>query len=49
MTAQTPFRQYAVGTKVYNAGTAAANQCPTGVFPGNGAMAITAPGGMNVS
>jgi hypothetical protein len=49
MDAQTPFRTYDVGTKVYNAGTAAANQVPGGVFPGIGAMGITAPGGMAVS
>jgi hypothetical protein len=48
MTAQTPFRQYDNGTKVYNAGTAAANQIPGGVFPGLGAMGVTAPGGMSV-
>lgn len=49
MDAQTPYRQFDVGTKVYNAGTAAANQVPGGVFPGLGAMGVGAPGGMNVS
>jgi hypothetical protein len=49
MDAQTPFRTYDVGTRVYNAGTAAANQVPVGVFPGLGAMGVTAAGGMSVN
>jgi hypothetical protein len=48
MDAQTPWRTYDLGTKVYSGGTAAANQIPSGVFPGNGAMGVTAPGGMAV-
>jgi hypothetical protein len=48
MDASSPFRTYEIGTKVLNAGTVAANQVAGGVFPGNGAMAVTAAGGMNV-
>jgi hypothetical protein len=48
MDASSPFRSYDIGTKVINAGTVAANQVAGGVFPGNGAMAVTAAGGMNV-
>jgi hypothetical protein len=48
MDASSPFRTYDIGTRVFNGGTAAANQVPGGVFPGNGAMAITAAGGMNI-
>jgi len=46
MSSQIPFRQFDIGTKVYNAGTASFNQVPGGVFPGMGAMGVTAPGGM---
>lgn len=49
MDASAPFRNYEIGTKLFNGGTAAANQVPGGVFPGNGAMAVTAAGGMNVA
>jgi hypothetical protein len=49
MDASTPFRTYEIGTKVYNGGTTAANQIPGGVFPGMGAMAVNAAGGMNIS
>ena len=48
MDASSPFRTYEIGTKVLNAGTAVTNQVAGGVFPGNGAMAVTAAGGMNV-
>jgi hypothetical protein len=48
MDASSPYRTYELGTKVFNGGTAAANQIPGGVFPGNGAMAVTTAGGMNV-
>ena len=48
MDAQSPFRTYDVGTKVYNAGTALANQVAGGVFPGMGAMAVSVAGGMNI-
>ena len=48
MDAQSPFRSYDIGTKVYNAGTASANQVAGGVFPGMGAMAVTTAGGMNI-
>jgi hypothetical protein len=48
MDAQSPFRTYDIGTKVYNAGTAAANQVAGGVFPGMGAMAVSVAGGMNI-
>jgi hypothetical protein len=47
--AQSPYRQYDIGTRVLNVGTASANQVPSGVYPGNGAMAVTAVTGMNVS
>jgi hypothetical protein len=47
--AQSPYRQYDIGTRLYNAGTATANQVPSGVYPGNGAMAVTAATGMNIS
>lgn len=49
MDASAPFRNYEIGTKVYNGGTTSANQIPGGVFPGMGAMAVNAAGGMNVS
>lgn len=48
MSGQTPFRTYGVGTKVYNAGTSSANQVPSGVFPGLGAMGVSAGTGMSV-
>jgi hypothetical protein len=44
--AQTPWRQFEVGTKVLNLGTASANQVPSGVFPGLGAMQVSAGSGM---
>ena len=47
-TAQTPFRQYVNGCAVINAGTASANQIGGGVFPGGGAMAVSAGSGMAV-
>lgn len=46
MSAQVPFRQFDVGTKVLNVGTASANQVPSGVFPGLGAMQVSAGSGM---
>jgi hypothetical protein len=46
--AQTPFRQFDNGSKVINAGTASANQIGGGVFPGGGAMAVSAGSGMAV-
>lgn len=49
MSAQTPFRTYEVGTRVYNAGTASANQVPSGVFPGLGAMQVSAGSGLAVT
>jgi hypothetical protein len=49
MTAQSPFRQYDVGSRVINVGTASVNQVPSGVFPGLGAMAVVAASGMNVT
>jgi hypothetical protein len=48
MDAQSPFRAFDIGTRVLNIGTASANQVPSGVYPGNGAMAVTATTGMNV-
>src|ERR1039457_1285961 len=49
MSAQSPFRQYDVGTRVYNAGSASANQVPGGVFPGLADMKVTPGSGMNLS
>ena len=46
--AQTPFRQFLNGASVINNGTASANQTGGGVFPGGGAMAVTAGSGMAV-
>lgn len=46
--AENPLRQFDIGTRVFNAGTTAANQVPGGVFPGGGAMAVNAGSGMNV-
>jgi hypothetical protein len=43
-----PFRQYDVGTRVFNAGTATGVQVPGGVFPGLGAMQVTASSGLSV-
>lgn len=45
---QNPFRQFDVGTRVYNAGTSSAVQVPSGVFPGLGGMQVTSASGMNV-
>ena len=47
--AQTPFRTYEVGTRVQNIGTASANQVASGVFPGGGAMGVTAGSGLAVT
>lgn len=44
----TPFRQFANGSAVINAGTASANQIGGGVFPGAGAMAVSAGSGMAI-
>jgi hypothetical protein len=49
MDGQTPFRQYDIGTRVHNIGTASSVQVPSGVFPGTGAMAVTAASGMYVT
>jgi hypothetical protein len=49
MTSQLPFRQYDIGSRVYQAGTSAACQVPGGVFPGLGDMQVTAAAGMAVS
>src|SRR5689334_12562322 len=46
--AQNPLRQYDVGTRVINLGTAAANQVAGGVFPGLGGMQVVAASGMNI-
>jgi hypothetical protein len=43
-----PFRQYDIGTRTYNAGTAAAVAVPGGVYPGIGAMQVTAASGLSV-
>jgi hypothetical protein len=47
--AVSPMRIFEIGTRVYDAGSAAAVQIPSGVFPGGGAMAVTAPSGMQVA
>jgi hypothetical protein len=47
-TGQSPFRTYEVGTRVLNVGTASANQVAAGVFPGGGAMAVSAGSGLSV-
>ena len=49
MSAQSPFRKYDVGTRVYNAGSASANQVPGGVFPGLADMKVSAGSGMNLA
>jgi hypothetical protein len=46
--ANNPFRQFDVGTRVLNAGTASAVAVPGGVFPGLGAMQVTAGSGLSV-
>jgi hypothetical protein len=46
--AANPFRVFDNGTRVINAGTASANQIGGGVFPGGGAMAVSAGSGMAV-
>ncbi|MGH3203512.1 MAG: hypothetical protein ACRDP5_15875 [Streptosporangiaceae bacterium] len=46
--ATTPLRTFEVGTRVYDSGSPSAVQVPSGVFPGGGAMAVTAPSGMQV-
>ncbi len=43
-----PFRAYDVATRAYTAGTATAVAVPGGVYPGIGAMAVTASSGLNV-
>jgi hypothetical protein len=43
-----PFRQFDVGTRVYNAGSSSAVQVPGGVFPGLGAMGVTGASGLSV-
>lgn len=48
MDGQIPFRQYDIGSRVLNVGTASANAVPSGVFPGQGAMGVVATSGMNV-
>lgn len=46
--ASNPFRQFDVGCRVHNAGTSSAVQVPGGVFPGPGAMAVSAASGLSV-
>lgn len=43
-----PFRQYDVGTRVYNAGSSSAVVVPGGVFPSLGGMAISGASGLSV-
>jgi hypothetical protein len=47
--ASSPWRCYDVGTRLFSAGTAAANQVPSGVYPGMGAMQVVAATGMNIT
>lgn len=47
--AQTPFRTFLNGASTINNGTTAANQIAGGVFPGGGAMQVTAGSGMSVT
>jgi hypothetical protein len=49
MSGQAPFRQYDIGTRVINVGTASVNQVPSGVFPSVGGMQVVASSGMNVT
>lgn len=46
--ANNPFRQFDVGTRVINLGTASAVAVPGGVYPGIGAMAVSAASGLSV-
>lgn len=46
--ANNPFRQFDVGTRVLNVGTASAVAVPGGVFPGLGAMGVSAGSGLSV-
>ncbi len=46
--ANQPFRTYDVGTRVVNLGTATAVAVPGGVYPGLGAMAVSAGSGLSV-
>ena len=48
MDAGNPFRQYDIGSRAYTAGTAMAVAVPGGVYPGPGAMAVSASSGLNV-
>jgi hypothetical protein len=43
-----PFRAYDVGTRVIDVGSATAVQVPGGVFPGVGAMGVSASSGLSV-
>ena len=43
-----PFRQYDIGARVFTSGTATAVAVPGGVFPGIGAMGVSASSGLNV-
>jgi hypothetical protein len=43
-----PFRAYDVGARVINTGTSTAVAVPGGVFPGLGAMGVSASSGLNV-
>jgi hypothetical protein len=43
-----PFRTYDVGTRSNDVGTATAVQVPAGVYPGLGAMAVTAASGLSI-
>jgi hypothetical protein len=46
--ANVPFRAYDVGTRVLNLGTATAVAVPGGVYPGLGAMQVSAASGLSV-
>jgi hypothetical protein len=44
-----PFRQFDIGARVLDVGTATAVQVPGGVFPGAGAMGVSASSGLSVT
>ena len=46
--ANNPFRQFDIGTRVLNLGTASAVAVPGGVYPGQGAMGVSAGSGLAV-
>jgi hypothetical protein len=47
--ASSPFRAYDIGSRVLDVGSSAAVQVPGGVFPGLGAMGVSASSGLSVT